>query len=58
MTERLSADDIRDFAAYLRNCTDAQVQGVFDKEREAGRLAYAELALLEARSRKLDLYTS
>ena len=55
MTTRLSADDIRDFAGYLRNCTDAQVQGVYDKERKAGRWAYAELALIEARCRSIEV---
>lgn len=53
---KLTADEIRDFSAYLRNCTDSQVQGVYDKEIEAGRTAYAELAVIEAGRRGIDLY--
>ena len=52
----LSAQDIREFSAYLRNCTDRQVAGVYEKESEAGREAYAELAKLEADRRGIDLY--
>lgn len=51
MTER----DRSEFKAYLRNCTDAQVQGVYDKESEAGRKAYATLASDEAEQRNLTL---
>jgi hypothetical protein len=45
--EALSADDIADFNGYLRNCTDSQVAGVYQKERSAGRRAYAALAEAE-----------
>ncbi len=44
-----------DFAGYLRNCTDAQVQGVYDKEKAANRRVYAELAVQEAAARKIEL---
>jgi hypothetical protein len=33
-----------EFRGYLRNCTNNQVQGVYDKEK-AGRLVYARLAV-------------
>lgn len=55
MTDRLSAADIRDFNGYLRNCSDNQVRGVYEKERDAGRDAYAELARTEANRRGIDL---
>lgn len=44
---RPSLQDIREFKQYLRNCTDIQVQGVFNKETKAKRRAYAQLALDE-----------
>lgn len=47
----LTAKDIREFSAYLRACTDAQVRGVYEKEKTADRQAYAELALIEATRR-------
>lgn len=53
----LSAEDIQDFAQYLRQCTDAQVIGVFDKETnrstEGDGPAYAQLARAEAENRGL-----
>ena len=45
-----------DFERYLRQCTDAQVRGVFEKEEAAGRLTEAWAALLEARSRGIELH--
>jgi hypothetical protein len=51
----LTARDIREFSEYLRNCTDRQVSGVYEKETEAGRDAYAELAKLEAARRGVEL---
>lgn len=55
MTDALTAKDIREFSGYLRQCTDAQVQGVCDKEHGAGREAYAELAINEAARRGIYL---
>ena len=52
----MNAHDMRDFNQYLRQCTDAQVRGVYEKEKNAGRDDYAELALMEAQRRGLDLY--
>jgi hypothetical protein len=51
----ITAEEMRDFRGYLRNCTDRQVRGVYDKEREAGRMEYAELALAEAERRGILL---
>lgn len=48
---RITAQDIKEFEEYLRQCTDAQVQGVYEKERAAKRRKYTELALLEANRR-------
>jgi hypothetical protein len=49
----VDAHDIREFDQYLRNCTDAQVRGVYEKEIKAGRDAYAALAEMEADRRGL-----
>lgn len=45
--------DLEEFKGYLRNCTDRQVQGVIDKETEAKRWAYANLAYDERIRRML-----
>ena len=47
--------DRTEFIAYLRACTDAQVRGVFEKERAASRHTYANLARDEALRRGVDL---
>ena len=47
----MSADDVREFVAYLRALTDAQVWGVLEKEKAAGRDGYAALAEAEAQRR-------
>lgn len=49
------ASERADFAEYLRQCTDKQVQGVCDNERQAGRRAYTTLAEREAARRGLTL---
>jgi len=53
---------LNDFRGYLVNCTDAQVQGCYDKEKAAyaeqndpGRLEYAQLAVIEADRRGITL---
>jgi hypothetical protein len=51
----MNAQDRQEFIAYLRNCTNNQVQGVYDKEKAAGRKDYAELALQEAERRGIEL---
>ena len=51
----LSNKDKQEFAAYLENCTDAQVRGVYLKEKTAKRGQYAALAAKEAWRRKIDL---
>ena len=43
----MNARDLKEFQGYLDNCTDRQVHGVYLKEKQAGREAYAELAYLE-----------
>lgn len=50
-----SAQDRREFRGYLKSCSDRQVQGVYDKERAAGRDEYAELAIAEAERRGIAL---
>lgn len=51
----MNAQEMREFRNYLKQCTNAQVQGVYDKEKEAGRDDYAELAIAEAERRGLIL---
>ena len=51
----LSAQDIREFRGFLRQATDRQVQGIYDKEKRAGRDDYAELAVAEAERRDIVL---
>lgn len=53
--DKLTGREIEEFAAYLQHCSNAQVQGVYDKEKAAGREGYAALAVLEARVRGIDL---
>ena len=55
MTETLSARQIADFSAYCWNATDAQLHGIMDKERKAGRDAEGELVRLEAARRPISL---
>lgn len=50
-----SAKDIREFRGFLRNASDRQVQGIYDKEKSAGRDEYAELAVEEAERRGIEL---
>lgn len=52
---RMSKRDRDDFTAYVRHCTNAQVQGVYDKEHAAGRVQYARLAIEEATRRDMFL---
>jgi hypothetical protein len=51
----LSARDIREFRGFLGQATDRQVQGIYDKEKSAGRDDYAELAIAEAERRGIIL---
>lgn len=51
----MNAKDMKEFRQYLKLCTDRQVQGVYDKEHEAGREDYAELAIAEAEARGIEL---
>jgi hypothetical protein len=51
----MNAEDMREFRGYLKNCTDRQVQGVYDREKAAGRDDYAELAIAEAERRGIEL---
>ena len=51
----LSARDIREFRGFLRQATDRQVQGIYEKEKRAGRDDYAELAIAEAETRGIVL---
>jgi hypothetical protein len=53
----MTKQDRKEFAAYLRQCTDNQVLGVLEKERAAKRRAYAAMAEQEASRRNLLGYT-
>jgi hypothetical protein len=47
----MTHSDRDEFKQYLVACTDAQVRGVMEKERAAGRPAYFLLAEQEANRR-------
>jgi hypothetical protein len=49
----MNGTEIREFRQYLKQCTDAQVRGVYEKENAACRFDYAELAIAEAEHRGL-----
>ena len=51
----MSKKDRLEFTSYLRQCTDRQVQGVYEKEKRANRKGYMHLAEIEAARRGLDL---
>jgi hypothetical protein len=51
----VTAKDLREFRGFLRNATNRQVQGIYDKETRAGRDEYAELAVAEAARRGIEL---
>jgi hypothetical protein len=51
----MNAQDMREFRQYLQQCTDNQVRGVYEKEHNAGRDDYAELARAEAETRGILL---
>lgn len=51
----MTQKDRNEFELYLRNCTDRQVNGVYEKEKNAGRDDYADLARHEAARRGLWL---
>ena len=51
----MTAKDIREFTDYLRQCTDRQVEGVYEHEIKNGRDDYAELARIEAQNRGIYL---
>lgn len=40
----MSKKDYREFVDYLKQCTNAQVLGVIEKERKAARWEYVGLA--------------
>ncbi len=51
----VSARDIWEFSGFLRNASDRQLQGIFDKEKRAGRDEYVEATRDEAGRRGVDL---
>lgn len=48
--------DRLEFSGYLSTCTDAQVRGVWEKEKSARRRDYARLATDEAERRGISTY--
>lgn len=54
MTNKTTESDKDDFRGYLRNCSDAQVKGVWEKETQANRRTYAALAIAEAERRNIS----
>lgn len=52
---RMTQRDRDDFAGYLRNCTDRQVRGCYEKEKAARRTGYVRLCKAEAERRGIEL---
>lgn len=50
----MTRSEKNDFARFCRNATDAQVEGIIEKEREAGRKGYQRIAEAE-RDRRAEL---
>lgn len=50
----MTRQDKQEFRGYLQNCTDRQVYGVLQKEKDAGREDYADLARDELFRRNLS----
>lgn len=50
-----TAKDLREFREFLRNATDRQLQGIYDKEYAAGRDEYVVLTEAEAERRSVQL---
>ena len=46
--------ELREFRAYLAECTDAQVKSAYERELAAGHTESADLALIEGRRRGLS----
>jgi hypothetical protein len=55
LVRRVTEWDRSEFRSYLWTCTDAQVRGVHELERVAGRRVYIELAREEAKRRGISL---
>lgn len=51
---KVTQQDKDEFQGYLTACTDRQVRGVYEKEKQAGRRTYAQLAKEELVRRGLD----
>jgi hypothetical protein len=51
----MKTDERKDFRLYLRQCSDAQVVGVYEKERAAAREDEVDLAEQEAERRGITL---
>lgn len=52
---RMTKRDKAQFELYLRQCTDDQVKGVYERECVARRFGYANLARYEAAQRCIAL---
>lgn len=55
MDDKISERDIREFVDYLKQCTDSQIRGCYEKEKTAGRRAYMALCEFEARNREIEV---
>ena len=51
-----TAQDLREFRQYCKQCTDSQLKAVFEKERDAKREHYADIAWAELDGREWSHY--
>jgi hypothetical protein len=52
---KVTARDRQEFEDFCRQATDAQLRGIYEKEKAAGRHLYAKLAENEAYRRGVEV---
>jgi hypothetical protein len=53
----MTSRDKAEFQAFCRNASDRQLQNIYDKEMDANRKAYANIAAAEAARRGIQFDT-
>jgi hypothetical protein len=51
----MTSRDKAEFQAFCRNASDRQLQNIYDKEMDANRKAYANIAAAEAETMRVSL---
>lgn len=53
----MTRKDMIEFTMFLKQASDRQIQGIYDKEASAGRWEYVGLVLQEALIREVEIDT-